>query len=125
MSIVKSYSNQNHTTYFYEQDYKWNPATKRPEGKRKLIGKLDPETGKMIPTGRPGRPRKEKVTETSSSKEMKDDERLKKLTDQVNDLTRRNQELFEENRRLKKVNKDYEKRFATIAKAVSSLESVG
>ena len=122
MSIVKSYSKQNNTTYFYEQDYKWNPETKRPEGTRKLIGKLDPETGKMIPTGKPGRPRKEKeVTASSSGKEQ---EQIKRLTDQIDNLTKRNQELLEENSRLKKLNKDYEKRFKTIAKAVHR-ESAG
>ena len=48
MSIVKSYSKQNNTTYLYEQNYKWNPETKGPEGTGKPIGKPDPVTGEMM-----------------------------------------------------------------------------
>ena len=124
MSIVKSYSKQNNTTYFYEQNYKWNPVTKRPEGTRKLIGKLDPESGKMIPTGKPGRPKKPKAEGTSSAQSA-DADNIAKLTDQINDLFQKNQELLEENCRLKKTIRDYEKRFDMIAKAVSSWESAG
>ena len=125
MSIVKSYSKQNDTTYFYEQDYKWNPVTKRPEGTRKLIGKLDPETGKMIPTGKPGRPKKEKKETSSSSGESSDNDLVEKLMDQINELTEKNQELFEENCRMKQLIKDYKKKISIIAKTVESLKSEG
>ena len=79
MSIVKSYSKQNDTTYVYEQDMKWNPVTKRPEGTRKLIGKIDPVTGDIIPTERRGRKKKEKTDSTSvpsDSELMKQNQKL-------------------------------------------------
>lgn len=51
MSISKSYNKQNGVTYVYEvyENY-WNKEKKRPESKRRLIGKIDPETGEVVPT---------------------------------------------------------------------------
>lgn len=53
MSISKSYNKQTGITYVYEvyENY-WNKEKKRPESKRRLIGKIDPETGGIIPTSR-------------------------------------------------------------------------
>lgn len=51
MSISKSYNKQNDTTYVYEviENY-WDKEKKQPRSKRKLIGKIDPTTGEIIPT---------------------------------------------------------------------------
>ena len=53
MSISKSYNKQNGVTYVYEvyENY-WNKEKKRPESRRRLIGKIDPETGGVVPTSR-------------------------------------------------------------------------
>lgn len=53
MSISKSYNKQTGITYVYEvyENY-WNKEKKRPESKRRLIGKIDPETGRIVPTSR-------------------------------------------------------------------------
>lgn len=53
MSISKSYNKQNGVTYVYEvyENY-WNKEKKRPESKRRLIGKIDPETGEIVPTSK-------------------------------------------------------------------------
>lgn len=53
MSISKSYNKQNGVTYVYEvlENY-WDKEKKRPQSKRKLIGKIDPETGEVVPTSR-------------------------------------------------------------------------
>lgn len=51
MSISKSYNKQNGVTYVYEvYENHWNKEKKRPESKRRLIGKIDPETGDIVPT---------------------------------------------------------------------------
>lgn len=53
MSISRSYNKQNDMTYVYEvYDNHWNKEKKRPESKRRLIGKIDPETGEIVPTSR-------------------------------------------------------------------------
>lgn len=53
MSISRSYNKQTGVTYVYEvyENY-WNKEKKRPESKRRLIGKIDPETGRIVPTSR-------------------------------------------------------------------------
>ncbi len=53
MSISKSYNKQNGVTYVYEvyENY-WNKEKKRPESRRRLIGKIDPETGGIVPTSK-------------------------------------------------------------------------
>ena len=51
MSISKSYNKQNGVTYVYEviENY-WDKEKKQSRSKRKLIGKIDPVSGEMIPT---------------------------------------------------------------------------
>ena len=58
-SIIKCLNKQTGTTYVYESTSYWDPATKMPRCHRRLIGKLDPETGKVVPTGKRGRPKKD------------------------------------------------------------------
>ena len=59
MSISRSYNKQNNTTYVYEviENY-WDKEKKQSRSKRKLIGKIDPVTGDIVPTNS-----KKKVTE--------------------------------------------------------------
>lgn len=59
MSISKSYNKQNGVTYVYEvvENY-WDKEKKQSRSKRKLIGKIDPVTGEIIPTSSRGRPKK-------------------------------------------------------------------
>ncbi len=56
--IVKSYDKKTGITYLYSSESRWDPVRKRPSPVRKCIGKLDPITGKPVPTGKRGRPRK-------------------------------------------------------------------
>ena len=115
MSIVKSYSKQNNTTYFYEQDYKWNPKTKRPEGTRKLIGKLDPVTGQMIPTGKRGRPKKDSY----SSDEPVSQPAVNPYEAEMKKLLAKNKELSDEITALKKALHDSEKKVNSVIKIVN------
>ena len=59
MSISKSYNKQNGVTYVYEvvENY-WDKEKKQSRSKRKLIGKIDPVTGEIVPTFSRGRPKK-------------------------------------------------------------------
>ena len=61
MSISKSYNRQNDTTYVYEviENY-WDKEKKQSRNKRKLIGKIDPVTGEIVPTS----PRRKKKEQT-------------------------------------------------------------
>lgn len=46
-------------TYVYESVSYWDEEKKQSRSRRRVIGKVDPETGETVPTGkRGGRPRK-------------------------------------------------------------------
>lgn len=59
MAIIKQYHADTDTTYVYSSEYYWDPEKKQSRSKRRVIGKIDPETGEVVPTGgKRGRPRK-------------------------------------------------------------------
>ena len=59
-SIIKKLDKQTGVTYVYESESYWDKEKKQPRSKRKLIGKIDEQTGEIVPTsGRKGRKRKE------------------------------------------------------------------
>ena len=55
--IVKSFDKRTGNTYVYTSYSVWDPVRKIPRPHRHLIGKLNAE-GEIVPTGKPGRPRK-------------------------------------------------------------------
>lgn len=55
MAIVKQYHKDTDTTYVYESISYWDEEKKQSRSKRRVIGKLDPQTGEIIPTGKRGR----------------------------------------------------------------------
>lgn len=66
MSIIKQYHKDTNTTYVYESESYWDPELKQARSRRHCIGKIDPETGEMVPTGKRGRKKSTKETETGS-----------------------------------------------------------
>ena len=68
MAIIKKYNKENKTTYVYESTSYWVPELGQPRSKRKLIGKIDPETGEIIPTaGRGRKPKKQEVSNDTAT----------------------------------------------------------
>jgi len=55
LTLVKMHNKKLGITYVYESHSYWDKEKKQPRNERKLIGKLDPVTGEIIPTGKPGR----------------------------------------------------------------------
>lgn len=55
MAIIKQYHKDTDTTYVYESVSYWDEEKKQSRSKRRVIGKLDPVTGEIIPTGKRGR----------------------------------------------------------------------
>lgn len=55
MAIIKQYHKDTDTTYVYESTSYWDAEKQQSRSKRRVIGKLDPETGEIIPTGKRGR----------------------------------------------------------------------
>lgn len=56
MAITKSFNKHNQTYYVYDTSYVWDEAKQKKVQKRRCIGKWDPVTEKIIPTGKRGRP---------------------------------------------------------------------
>ncbi len=55
-TIVKHYDKKTEKTRVYESTPHYDPITKQSRPKRKYLGTLDPETGKLVPSsGRRGR----------------------------------------------------------------------
>ena len=107
MSIVK-YKNQSGVTYAYEATSQYDPSTKQSRPKRKYLGRVDPETGEIVPTtGKRGRPRKNQATASSENNTNISPEHeelvrnLSKAEAQIAELRSENQKLVNENHRLK------------------------
>lgn len=54
-SIIKKLNKQTGVTYVYESESYWDKEKKQPRSRRKLIGKIDKETGEIVPTGGRGK----------------------------------------------------------------------
>lgn len=62
MSITRSYNKHNNTYYVYDTQYDWSEEKQKKVPKRTCIGKWDPESNQVIPTGSEGRLRKKVVS---------------------------------------------------------------
>ena len=52
MAIVKVHNKTRNITYVYESVSYWDKELKQPRSHRKLIGRIDPATGEVVPTVR-------------------------------------------------------------------------
>lgn len=57
MAITYNRDKRSGKTYAYETTYVWDKEKKQSRSKRRLIGRLDEETGEIIPTDGRGRKR--------------------------------------------------------------------
>ncbi len=99
MSIVKHTDKRSGVTYVYESESYWDKEKKQPRSKRTLIGKIDEETGEVIPTGKS---RKKKSEAAVTPEQTKPPEAI---TDHVRLLAEKDEiisSLKAENRRLLK-----------------------
>ena len=55
MAIIDVYNKQRNVTYVYDSESYWDKDLRQPRSHRKLIGKRDPVTNEIIPTGKRGR----------------------------------------------------------------------
>ena len=54
MAIIQQYHKDTNTTYVYESESYWVPELGQSRSRRKCIGKIDPETGNIVPCGKRG-----------------------------------------------------------------------
>ncbi len=70
MAIIKQHDKRSGITYVYESVAFWDKEKKMSRAKRRLIGRLDPETGEIIPTDGRNRKPKKKTDENADYKAM-------------------------------------------------------
>ncbi len=59
MTITRSYNKHTNTYYAYDTSYVWDEKSQKKVQRKRCIGKIDPETDEIIPTGKRGRPRRD------------------------------------------------------------------
>lgn len=103
MAIIKQYHADTDVTYVYESTSYWDAEKKQSRSKRKLLGKLDPVTGEIIPTGTRGRRKKETAQSVPTSSGAASEEaeaKIRELTLALSLKDARIAELEKENRKL-------------------------
>lgn len=106
MAIVKQYHKDSDTTYVYESTSYWDAEKGQSRSKRKVIGKVDPVTGEVVPTGGRGRKRKNPEadpTEAAQKSLACDIETIRRQQIEISTLGEKVAALEAENRRLKSV----------------------
>jgi hypothetical protein len=98
MSIVKQKDKRTGTTYIYESKSYWDKEKQQPRSKRTLIGKLDEQTGEIVPTDGRGKKRTERKKPVFSDTTLcdKQKQQLKEKDLLINRLTSQNNELKKE-----------------------------
>ena len=104
MAIVKQYHKDTDTTYVYESTSYWDAEKGQSRSRRKVIGKVDPVTGEVIPTG--GRGRKKKDPDAAPAdiprKSLPEDtETIRRQQIEISSLSEKITALEAENKRLK------------------------
>ena len=100
MAIIHQHDKRSGITYAYESHSYWDKEKKTSRAKRTLIGRVNPETGEIVPTD--GRCKKDKVKEEKEPDYKKLYEKLQKkyaaqesllaaLQKEVEKLRRKNQ----------------------------------
>lgn len=89
MSITKSYNKQTDTYYAYETTYEWSDEKQKKVQRKRCIGKFDPDTGKVIPNGKVGRPSLSKLPVPSVKSESHKNEIFDIQPDDIKKLTAR------------------------------------
>lgn len=69
MAIIKQLDKRSGITYVYESTSYWDREKKQPRSKRTLVGRLDPDTGEVVPTDGRGKRRTQKNLDHPAGKE--------------------------------------------------------
>jgi len=98
MSIIKHKDKRTGITYVYESESYWDKEKQQPRSKRKLIGKLDEETGEVVPTDGRGKKRTDKKKPISDDTALCDElkQQIKEKDLLIDQLTSQNKALDKE-----------------------------
>ena len=121
MAIIKQYNADTDTTYVYESTSYWDPEKGQSRAVRKCIGKIDPATGEIVPTGKRGRKKKEAVPALNQEEVDKYKALFLQAKQECADLTVKNNDLQAQVRSLTEKN---EKLTSMIRKISDFIEEV-
>jgi len=98
MTRINQYDKRTGTTYVYESESYWDKEKQQPRSKRRLIGKLDEQTGEVIPTDGRGKKRVEKKNAPSGNTALCEDlkREIKEKDFLIHQLTAENKTLVKE-----------------------------
>jgi len=98
-SIVYQKNKKTGIIYAYESTSYRDPVTKKPKSKRTYIGRVDPDTNMIIPKAEEGKRNRSKsagdfeILPSDVLHELNNQkEQIKKLQDQIDELSRRDRE---------------------------------
>ena len=117
MAIIKQYHKDTDTTYVYESESYWDPELKQARSKRTCIGKLDPSTGEIIPTGKRGRKK-------SSPAEITESDEYSKLLSRYEEAQKENKALTSRIRELEKELSDASKQIRSYRDTAQRIEEL-
>lgn len=95
MAIIKQYHKDTDTTYVYESTSYWDPVKKQSRSKRRVIGKVDPVTGDIVPTGKRGGSRRSKSVDgkKSAAADNVNDDQTAALKKRLAECSRENEQM--------------------------------
>lgn len=114
MAIIKHKDKRTGVTYVYESESYWDKEKKQPRSKRTLIGKVNEETGEIIPTGKVGR--KKAGAEEASPSEVNSISEQMELLEKKDEMIK---ELKAENAALRKEKAEILKTLQLLCQKIS------
>lgn len=127
MAIIKQFDKRTGIVYAYESISYYVPELRQSRSKRRLIGRVDPQSGEIVPTGKRGRPRKSgaavpESTQASSITRLElENTRAKQ---ELIEAKRTNQELTNEVKELKRQITATSKFVSEMVSAVNHLSDI-
>ena len=104
MAIIKQTNKKTGITYVIDSEYYWDKEKQQPRSRRKIIGKIDPATGEVVPTNRHQKRKAVSEGQSPSSSAAKsagdetraDQAKILELEEQVSKLQKQKEELLKE-----------------------------
>ena len=104
MAIIKQTNKKTGITYVIDSESYWDKEKQQPRSRRKIIGKIDPATGEVVPTNRHQKRKAVSEGQSPSSSAAKsagdetraDQAKILELEEQVSKLQKQKEELLKE-----------------------------
>ena len=116
MAIIQQYHKDTNTTYVYESESYWVPELGQSRSRRKCIGKIDPETGNIVPCGKRGPKKKQPDAAIDQIPSGKYQELQAKYDQAQTEMSQLRLRLAETEQRLSELGKQNQRMAATIQK---------